>query len=57
MDDVRSACKHSVRPLELAPKQVRSIGADRAAKVVRVLERVFDAEQVALRANALRPVK
>lgn len=57
MDDVCCAREHGVRPLKLAPKQVRAIRADRAAEVVHVLERVLDAEQMALSANALRPVR
>jgi len=57
VDDVCCAREHGVRPLKLAPKQVRAIRADRAAEVVHVLERVLDAEQMALSANALRPVR
>lgn len=56
MDDIGGACEHGVRPLELPPQQVRTVRADGAAEVVRVLKRVFNAEQVALRPDALSPV-
>ena len=56
VDDIGGACEHGVRPLELPPQQVRTVRADGAAEVVRVLKRVFNAEQVALRPDALSPV-
>ena len=57
MKDVRCARKHRIRPLELAPQQMRAVRTDRAPEIVRVLKRVLDAKQVALRADALGPVR
>jgi hypothetical protein len=56
VDDVGGTSEHGVGPLKLTPQQVRAIRADCSAEVMRVLEGVFDAEQVALCANALSPV-
>lgn len=57
MEDIRGAFEHGVRPPKLAPQQVGAVRPDSAAEVVRVLERVLDAEQVALGADALGPVR
>jgi hypothetical protein len=57
VEDIRGAFEHGVRPPKLAPQQVGAVRPDSAAEVVRVLERVLDAEQVALGADALGPVR